>query len=43
MIWRIGNGMIPRYIDKKIDRLDSLLEQAYVLKSEIETWAEKKE
>ena len=34
--------MIPRYIDKKIDRLDSLLEQAYGLRLEIETWAEKK-
>lgn len=34
--------MIPKYIDKKIDRLEELLEQAYELKSEIEKWAEKK-
>lgn len=34
--------MIPKYIDKKIDRLESLLEQAFELKSEIERWAEKK-
>lgn len=34
--------IIPRYIDKKIDRLNSLLDQAYRVKSEIETWAEKK-
>jgi cytidylate kinase len=35
-------NMIPKYIDKKIDRLESLLEQAFELKSEIERWAEKK-
>lgn len=34
--------MIPKYIDKKVDRLNSLLEQAYLLKAEIENWAESK-
>lgn len=34
--------MIPKYINKKIDRLEALLEQAFELKSEIERWAEKK-
>lgn len=40
--WRMINKIledrdvvIPKYIDKKIDRLNSLLEQAYVLESEI--------
>lgn len=34
--------MIPKYIIKKIDRLELLLRQAYLLKREIEKWAEKK-
>lgn len=34
--------MIPKYISKKIDKLEALLEQAFELKSEIERWAEKK-
>lgn len=34
--------MIPKYIDKKIDKLNLLLEQAYSIKSDIERWAESK-
>lgn len=34
--------MIPKYIIKKIDRLELLLRQAFQLKREIEKWAEKK-
>ncbi|MFG6344641.1 MAG: hypothetical protein K1W35_12945 [Lachnospiraceae bacterium] len=34
--------MIPKYIDKKIDRLNSMLDQAYLLKAEIEDWVESK-
>lgn len=34
--------MIPKHINKKIDRLNALLEQAYTIKSEITTWTEKK-
>lgn len=34
--------MIPKYIIKKIDRLELLLRQAFILKREIEKWAEKK-
>lgn len=34
--------MIPKYILNKIDRLNSLLGQAYTLKCEIEKWAESK-
>lgn len=34
--------MIPKYISKKIDKLEALLNQAFELKSEIERWAEKK-
>ena len=48
--WRMINKVledrdvvIPKYIDKKIDRLNSLLEQAYGVRSEIETWAKKTE
>ena len=47
-IWRMINKVledrdvvIPKYIDNKIDPLNSLLEQAYGVRSEIETWAEK--
>lgn len=32
----------PEYISKKIDRLNALLEQANILKLEIESWAKKK-
>lgn len=38
--WRIN--MIPKYIEHKIDRLNKLLDDAYMLKIEIESWAEKK-
>lgn len=34
--------MIPKYIDKKVDRLSELLSHAYSLKMEIENWAESK-
>ena len=34
--------IIPKYIDKKVEKLNSLLGQAYSLKSEIEHWAENK-
>lgn len=33
---------LPDYIGKKIDRLNSMLEQANSLKLEIEAWAKKK-
>lgn len=33
---------LPKYISKKIVRLNSLLEQANSLKLETETWAKKK-
>ena len=32
--------MIPKYIEKKIDKLNALLEQAHDIKIEIEKWAE---
>ena len=32
---------IPKYINKKIDRVNSLIEQAITLRDEIEQWAEK--
>lgn len=34
--------MIPKYIDKKVDKLCLLLQQAHTLKTEIEQWAESK-
>lgn len=34
--------MIPKYIDKKVDRLNELLRQAYFIKKEIECYAENK-
>lgn len=33
--------MVPKHIDKKIDRLNTLLERAYTIKSEITSWIEK--
>lgn len=38
----MSTPIIPKYIDKKVEKLNSLLEQAYSLKSEIEHWAESK-
>ena len=38
-----GDVVISKYTDKKIDRLNSLLERAYNIRSGIETWAEKTE
>lgn len=34
--------MIPKYINKKIDKLNSLLDEARAIKNEIENWAESK-
>lgn len=34
--------MIPKYIEKKIDKLNTLLEQAYTIRTELSTWVEKK-
>ena len=31
---------IPKYINKKIDRINSLIEQAIALRDEVEQWAE---
>lgn len=31
---------IPKYINKKIDRINNLIEQAITLRDEVEQWAE---
>lgn len=33
---------IPKYINKKIDRMNNLIDQALSLRNEIESWAEDK-
>lgn len=33
---------IPKYINKKLDKLNNLIDEADLLKAEIESWAESK-